>query len=279
MKLYKTILLLSLTLASLVATEQDKVITCSFRGQLGNNMFQAAATYALSWDYGAFPCLPLNLPKPQKEHVFSRCNFRSASMPAPTFFWREPSFRFHPITYRPNMQLIGYFQSEKYFRHHRDRILQLFPPLPKDLEYIQRTYSQILAHPNSVGVQIRYFRHEVPAHLCPQYGRDYFEKAMAQFPEDALFVISTNRPNFAKTILKDIKKNMIFLKGEPDYIDLYILSMCQHNIISNSTFGWWAAWLNQNPDKKIICPLINAHTLPGEDFWPPEWTRITSLYD
>ena len=63
------------------------------------------------------------------------------------------------------MRLQGYFQSEKYFAHHRQRILNLFAPKEEDLTYIKTYYDWILNHPNVGGVQLRYYRKEVAGGL------------------------------------------------------------------------------------------------------------------
>ena len=69
---------------------------------------------------------------------------------------------------------------------------------------------------------------------------------------------------------------------EPDWMDLYIMSWCNHNIIANSTFSWWGAFLNQNPGKEIIIPNewfgpAQPSTVNTRDLFPKEWKTIDEL--
>ena len=263
------------------------------RGQLGNNMFNIAATSAFAWDHGAEPLFPDIVRRTRRDepwnpaniplnyaHVFFRCNVSMPRRPT-AFYWQEPSFAYHPIPFQPNMKMEGYFQSEKYFVHHRERILELFAPHPDDLLYMQTKYDWLFAHPLTVGVQVRYMYEEPNGEHLPQYGKDFLRKAAAFFQKEALFVISSNNIAFAKQIVPEEMHCTVFIETEPHYIDFFLLSFCKHNICFNSTFGWWAAWLNQNPDKIVVYPaqhMTVAYDLPMQDFWPESWIPVSAKY-
>lgn len=247
-------------------------------GQLGNRMFQVAAASALAWDNQAEPFFPMIAPSSEEgRHVFFRCNLAACPTPSLTT-WHEPRFSFTPIPYHPHIKLHGYFQSEKYFLHHRERLLQLFEPLPNDSEYIRRKYGRALDNPTTVGIQLRSYKREDPASkIYPQFGKHYLERAMSLFPENTLFIVSSNDQNYAQSCIPSRTKNILFLQGEPPYIDLFVLSMCHHIIISNSSFGWWAAWLNKNPMKRVVRPHPIFYGLPTQDYYPASWIAIEAL--
>lgn len=263
--------------------------------QLGNNLFQIATTCAFAWDNKAEPLFPdLLTPKNQEmidniEHVFFRCNIQEPHSKI-SKFWQLPyalNFCYTPIPYTPNMSISGAFQSEKFFAHRRNQILALFAPKKEDSEYIKSKYGHILEHPCTVGVQVRWFgvKGDRPWwSVLVQYGYDFFEQAMAQFPEGTLFVVSSNHIEFARKNIPDWPKNVIFLEGEPHYIDFFLLSLCKHQIISNSSFGWWAAWLNKNSQKIVIVPELwidpewEAST-PVQDVWPETWIKLKATWE
>lgn len=281
-KFMKKWLLLLFAYLPLSAQEQrPPFVTATIMGQLGNNLFQVAVASALAWDNGAKPCFPefeFESNRLVYNHVFFRCN-KIRPKQQIEFEYNEPIFSHMPIPFHPNMKITGYFQSEKYFVHHRDRLLELFAPRLDDLSYIQEKYSEILDHPNTVGVQLRYYKWEFPNEdLFPQYGIEYLEKAMALFPESSLFVVSSNNLEFARKNIPSWVKNVIFIENEPHYIDFYLLSFCKHNIITNSSFGWWGAWLNQNPNKIIVRPAAWIKGLPTQDVCPEEWITIEAIH-
>jgi FkbM family methyltransferase len=246
-------------------------------GRLGNNLFQIAAASATAWDNGAEPVFPeLDPASEQYRHVLFRCNVGPDLEAWPE--WSEPSFAYSPIEYAPNRRIVGYFQSERHFAHHRARIKALFSPSAADAARIGETYGELLDRPQTVGVQLRYYRDE-DAETYPQYGERYLELAAAQFLPETTFVLSSDNLDYLRASIPARMRDAVVLEGEPDYIDLYVLSLCHHNVISNSTFGWWAAWLNENPQKRVIRPRRWINGLPDEDICPPEWTAIDAPED
>ena len=63
-------------------------------------------------------------------------------------------------------------------------------------------------------------------------------------------------------------------KSENSWQDMYLMSQCKHNIIANSTFSWWGAWLNQNPNKLIIAPKKFLNTIETPDLIPSDWIKL-----
>jgi hypothetical protein len=253
----------------------DAFVTAAIRGRLGNSLFQVATASALAWDNDAHPCFPALARRAEHaRHVFFRCDLGHPGR-EPAFVWNEPVHSYTPIPYRPDMHVNGYFQSERYFAHHRERLLALFEPGPEDLERIRSRYGLVLDHPRSVGVQIRYFRGEDrTGAMFPQLGHEYLERAASFFPSDSLFVVSSNHPRFALASLPDSMEQVALLEDEPDYLDLFVLSRCRDIVITNSSFGWWAAWLNRNPGKVVVRPELWLEGLPTHDTCPDEWISI-----
>lgn len=272
-KFISIILFLFACVCKLLGDSHSPFVLGRFEGRLGNNMFQVATACAIAWDNDAKAFFPdINPSHPAHAHVFSRCKKKFPK--DIKFTWHEPTFAYTKIHYHPNMQIVGWFQSEKYFAHHREKILSLFEPLEEDLDYMKKKYQWLLDHPQTVGVQIRCYREEgVNTNFHFQYGKDYLDKAMSLFRSDnTLFVISSDRIDVAKKYIPSWALNVFFL-NEASYIDLYLLSFCKHNIISNSSFGWWAAWLNKNPEKIVVAPK-HLFNLPTEDYCPENWIRI-----
>lgn len=241
--------------------------------------FEVATTCALAWDNNADPYFPDYIPllphSTSLSHVLFRC---SLYPPKEEISYKilTPVSGYEPIVFKENMRLDGYSQSEKYFAHHRDRLIQFFSPKEEDLEYIQRKYSSLIEHPCSVCVHVRYYFAEKPDEPAfRQYDEEYYEKAMALLPADALFIVVSDNMGFAKSIISTQDRQVVFIENEPHYIDFFIQTLCKHNIIANSTFSWWGAWLNQNPKKIVIRPKdwIDGHPDIGG---PDSWIKISA---
>lgn len=257
-------------------------VSAKLVGQLGNQMFQIAAATVVALDNGAEAIFPdlVN----SKEHGIP-LNYEKVFFDLKTKIKRDYDYRFYshkcpylPIPYHPNMLIEGWFQSEKYFSHRRDDILKLFAPSTEIHNYLTSTYADILSEPCTVAIHHRSYMKEDPKqHFHPTQTKEYFLKAISHFPEDALFVVCSNDILWCKWNFSDIPRDFIFIENEPYYHDLYLMSMCTHNIVSNSSFSWWSAYLNQNPNKIVVAPRQWFAKTSGQDFRdviPESWIAI-----
>ena len=91
---------------------------------------------------------------------------------------------------------------------------------------------------------------------------------------ESLYVFSDDI-NWCKSNLRF--KDMTFVQNSEDIDDLWMMSLCKNNIIANSSFSWWGAWLNDNPNKKIISPKMwfgEQTNLNSDDISPISWVKI-----
>ena len=257
---------LLLSTPTLQAALQSKIHTSTnqvcvqLEGQLGNQLFQIATAYAYSLDHN----LPFSIPDLVQKTTFGiPHNAKELFLPkipsytpgAPLLIWKEPTYNYSPIPFYSQIELRGYFQSERYFAHRRNEIVDLFSPPDSIKQTILTKYPLLLSGNLTVGVQIRDYRKELPSgDFYALVERKYFTKAFALFPENTLFFVSSNNPSFAKECTEGLAQNIIHL-NETDYIlEFYALTLCKSFIISNSTFGWWAAWLGTDENKVVIAP-------------------------
>jgi hypothetical protein len=264
-----------------LSSEEKPYVVGSVRLGLGNQLFQVATTCALAWDNGADPYFPdyVNyFPHAEStyNHIFFRCDIVPPRQKI-SVNWTTPISEYQPIPFTNGMKISGYSQNQRYFAHHRERIIQLFAPKDSDLEYINNKYGWLLNNENfcdTVCVHVRYYFGEV-SHLPEyrQYDHEYFEQAMQLFPNNVTFVVVSDNIHFAKEVISTKDRKVVFIESESYYIDFFIQTLCNHNIISNSTFSWWGAWLNQNPKKIVVRP---ARWIDGyaDLECPDSWIRI-----
>lgn len=176
--------------------------------------------------------------------------------------YRERSVNFDPevLTREPAL-LLGCFQTEKYFADIRGQVrsayqFRNFIPDEKTAEYEQR-----IAGCLSVGVHIRRGDYLDPRFSALYRGicdDAYYERAIRRIKEefpDAVFFFFSNDPAWVKAHFDG--PGCVVVEGhgeEAGYADLYLLRACRHQIIANSSFSWWGAWLNDNLQKRVIAP-------------------------
>jgi hypothetical protein len=244
-------------------------------GRLGNQLFQIAATIGIAlknrqkyvfpqWAYSRY----FEHAVPQSSRAaFDEIVFRT---------YKEEWFHYMDVVLDPNCSwdLLGYFQTEKYFKHCEQKIRHYFQLKNEYRNYLQEKYGEYLSE-KTCSIHVRrgdYVNQEREYYQC---SAEYFGKAIEEF-DNTTFLVFSDDIDWCKQVFR--KSNFVFIEGEKDILDLYLMSMCQNNIIANSTFSWWAAWLNENKDKKVVAPgrwfgwlLSDFKT---RDLIPEEWTKI-----
>ena len=163
------------------------------------------------------------------------------------------------LTSDKNYKLCGFYQSEKYFIEHKDKILDLFSIDEKYMEKIKDIYENIKGvNKITVSLHIRRGDYLKLSHLHTNLTISYYNKATKLFNKEVLYIIFSDDIEWCK---KNIKySNIYFCEDIPDIglpldiTELILMSMCDNNIIANSIFSWWGAWLNRNENKKVIAP-------------------------
>lgn len=182
-----------------------------------------------------------------------------------------------------NFYFIGYWQNEKYFREYSQDIRNIFT-LKKSIQQTTEQYKQLIINCNSVGVHIRRGDYVTNPHTNSVHGTcdlAYYRNAVALIQEksaDPHFFIFSDDLEWVKANFDFIEQKTFVELDEaaPDHEEMYLMSQCQHNIIANSSFSWWGAWLNQNPQKIVIAPKkwFRDQTRNTKDIIPETWIRL-----
>ena len=171
-----------------------------------------------------------------------------------------------------NTRLFGYWQTERYFESCRNDLLEMFKP-SYELSLSCKQLIDDIHTSNSVSVHIRRGDY-VQLGIC--LGADYYKRAIEYIKskvEDPIFYIFSDDTEYAESMFGDITCNYKIAKYDPvnaSIDDLFVMKECQHNIIANSSYSWWGAWLNENEKKIVICPQRKTK----DEFFPNEWIQL-----
>ncbi len=283
------------------------MITIKLTGGLGNQMFQYAAALALTKELDT----SLNLNITEFEHYKLRdymlecytldksvtisksqrpkfLNKLLNKLPHPNLFVES---HFHYDTAFPNLKdgttLQGYFQSEKYFSNIEKSIRQNFSlknPLTKNSA---KTKKLIIDTPVPVSLHLRRGDYVSDAKTQSTHGctsQNFYIRSIdiitKIYGAKAKFFIFSDDPEYAKSAFS-FCKNKYIVEGNNDkpYEDMYLMSCCEHNILANSSFSWWGAWLNENKQKIVIAPRqwFSRKTILEKstaDLFPDGWITL-----
>jgi hypothetical protein len=174
----------------------------------------------------------------------------------------------------------GTWQAERYFKDIKEKFLQPFV-FKSPIDSNNKTIIEKISTHNAVSVHIR--RGD---YLSSHWGKRLFVIKDISYYKRAIEYIrqNVNDPHyfFFSDDMQWIKENFQMPnctyvdhnKGKKSYIDMYLMSLCKHNIIANSSFSWWGAWLNKNGNKIVVMPekWMNDNSCTG--IFPDEWIKM-----
>lgn len=235
------------------------------QGRLGNQLFQIASTIGIAKKLGygyIFPKWPFASKfKNQIPQVpYGSPNHR-------TTYFQGGNVHYHDVMVSDDTCLNGYFQSEKFFSKYSGEIKELFSPSDEVLKSASK-YDQIFKDNDTVSLHIRRGDY-IKAGWFP--GLEYYQQAMELFPSTFMFLVFSDDPDWCKTNLRI--KNCLYVM-EDEVTSIHLMGKCDHNIISNSSFSWWGAWLGEKTGKRIIHPSHKMGDFPNKDFYPERWIKL-----
>ena len=181
----------------------------------------------------------------------------------------------------------GFFQSYKYFIGYENLIRELFAFPLESLDVLNEKIMSTVKSTNAIAIHVRRGDYVNDATTQQYHGNcslEYYLKAIslltAREKDFSLFFFSDDS-EWVKKQFKDLPYAKQFIDhntGENSWKDMLLMSLCKHNIIANSSFSWWAAYLNANPEKSVIAPkkwfALSEEKINTSDLTPPGWIRL-----
>jgi hypothetical protein len=279
------------------------MISINIQGGLGNQLFMVFATFAYSIQYNSRVIFPYH--QGDRKRVTYWDNFFNAIDKYTTRHpdnqievnsfenFNEPTFMYRalPDFGDKHILLQGYYQSHKYFEAYKNEIYQIIE-LPDKKQNICNTHSQLFDKPNAC-IHFRLGDYKYVRYYHPVMNYEYYEAAIAHVFEKKpeiqriLYLCEKEDNEYVESQIKKLEAkfpSLEFVKVDdslPDYDQLLIMSCCDHNIMANSTFSWWGAYLNDNPDKIVCYPSVwfgqyYEHTHDFSNMMADDWVKIVS---
>jgi len=299
------------------SAEPNGLVVSRLIGGLGNQMFQYAAGRALALRRGGFLRLDLSELEAGGRRRFELHNLPIEAIPAtkadlanfPNIsnrrfgrigrllrhvskfgagnarVYQETHFHFDPaMAELPTpVCLVGYWQSDKYFRDHAETIRrELTPAQPFDQD--NAALADRIDAENAVSVHVRRGDYAADPTTRRYHGTcpaDYYQRAVdyvaARVGTPHLFVFSDDAGWPRDNLRFGVPTT--FVRANPPsagYRDMQLMLRCRHHVIANSSFSWWGAWLNPQTDKIVVAPRrwFNASANDTRDLIPDQWVRL-----
>lgn len=262
----------------------SNLISCNLMGGLGNQMFQAGHALSQGWKHNReVVFLPKSWTPMQgrdasnyRNNVFRKLKFVDSLENFTTV--HEGPWEYSEVNPSPNNTVFeGYFQSGKNFLGFDDNIRDYFGPTDEFLKYAYEKYPE-LKNTNTVSIHIRFGDYKQNPHIHPSVTKEYIEAALSKLGVHAHLLLFGDDKSW---LMENFQWERGTIINEEDYADMWIMSLCNSNIIANSTFSWWGAFLNKNPEKKVFAPSMwfgPSGPQKYHDMYQPDWTKIEVEY-
>ena len=172
---------------------------------------------------------------------------------------------FHTEAFDPDIEtiaegteIVAWLQSPRYFAGNEDAVRRWFRLRPRWQRRVDQLEKQLPSTPDGrCGIHVRRTDFAFADPGDPVNGwmlpLSYYQDAVASLPKDLLYVIVSDAPDWVEQHFGFLGHRFVS-RGESGAVDMALLGRCRFNIIANSTFSWWGAWLNTQQDKVVICP-------------------------
>lgn len=239
----------------------DNNVSIKLMGGLGNYLFQIAVAYAYGLDFKKNLILTTddsvkvhNHLLTYKSNILSNVNMVNNINGINYKIYNEPEFNYNELPeISGNVYLNGYFQSDKYFLKYEKEIRHLFKFPEEYVKTIKNKYIDLF-NKKTCSLHVRRGDYLSKPEYHPTQSVSYYEEAIKHIEGEFRLVIFSDDIEWCKLNLNHLNNDIVFITGNPDYEDLILMSLCDDNIICNSTFSWWGAWLNNNDNKVVVIP-------------------------
>lgn len=178
-----------------------------------------------------------------------------------------------------DVYLNGFWQSEHYFAPVTDLIRKEFS-LKQSLDQGNLELYNKITNCNSVSLHVRRGDYVTNSDSNSFHGTcslEYYQQAIEHVSQSnentELFIFSDDIPWVRENLKTELPVHFID-KNNPGEIDMRLMASCKHNIIANSSFSWWGAWLNSHSDKIVVAPMRWFINSAAPDIYPENWVKI-----
>jgi hypothetical protein len=271
------------------------MLSIQLMGGLGNQLFQIFTALSYSLKHNIKIILPKNKYDEKKRPTYwnsflKELNPILVEQNIRFKILKEKAFEYIEIPKITNIdfQLFGYFQSYKYFEEHYEKIYKLLK-IDEKKDIIKE--KQYLDFENTISLHFRIGDYKSIQEHHPLMPNDYYIKSLKYIIEQTnkddwniLYFYEECDTQYVKNIIDNLSitfSNLNFVSVDHkllDYEQILLMSVCNHNIIANSTFSWWGAYFNNNYDKIVCRPNIWFGKAQGDknikDLCPETWSNI-----